>query len=195
MKFIVVLLLNCFWVLCSILYFVDHPFTRASVTGKIKQLVLGSLSVYILYNILYIYLLKKEQVENGLIYKLIAFAKNFIHDAMASIQPAQKELIISLVIAFVCIVVGLLLVGLPGGAMINLLQKAGLLRGIKGDNVWPSAIHLSIAWPLCFPFSVLTKQFLGHCGFESFEGLSLLLSSGWIIFMIVITGLLFTKKS
>ncbi|MDF2456014.1 MAG: hypothetical protein K0R51_2007 [Cytophagaceae bacterium] len=195
MKFIAVLLLNCFLILGNILYFVDHPFTGASVAGKIKQVVLGALSVYILHNILFIYLLKKEKVENGLIYKLIAFTKNFIHDVLAFIQPVQKEFIISLVIAFVCIVIGMLLIGLPGGAMINLLQKAGLLRGIKGDNVWPSAIHLSIVWPLCFPFSVLTKQFLFHRGHESFESLSLLLISGWIVFMIVITGLLFTNKS
>ncbi len=195
MKFIIILLLNCFLVLCSILYFIDHPFTRASVTGKIKQLVLLLLSVCVLYNVLFIYLLKKKKVENGLIYKIIAFAEKLIHDSMIFIQPIQKEFIISLIIAFVLIVLGMLLAGLPGAAVISVLQKTGLLHGIQGDNAWPAAILLSIAWPLCFPFAILTKQFLLHCSYVGFAGLSILLGLVWIVFIVPVTALLFTKKS
>jgi len=190
MKFIVILLLNCFWVLYVALYFIDHPVKNTSTLGKIKQGLLLVVSLFVLYNILFIYILKKKTEESGLFYKIIVFAEKTGHAVVSFQEPVQKEFIISVIIAFLLIVLGFLLSGLPGGLILSLLQKAGLLRGIQGDHVWPAAILLSILWPLCFPFAVLAKQFLLHRGYMGFTGLHIALGLLWIILMIPCIALL-----
>jgi hypothetical protein len=184
MKFILLLLANCFFVLYCILYLTDHPFTRASVGGKIMQAILLVAGLYVLYNVLFIYVLKKRKEENGLIYKIFAYSEKLIQDAITFIQPIQKEFIISILIALVLIVIGMLLAGLPGAAILALLQKAGLFTRVRGDSLWPAAILISILLPLCLPFAVLAKQFLLQRGYAGFTGLRLLLSMLWIVIIV-----------
>lgn len=195
MKFILVLLANCLFILYTIFYLTDHPITRASVMGKVKQFLLVGLSLYILYNLLFIYLLKREKEESGLIYKFIAFAEKSAHATATFIQPIQKELIVGSLLALVFIVISLLLAGLPGGAVLSVLQKMGWFTRIKGDSTWPAAILLSILLPLCLPFAILAKQYLLQRGYEGFTGLRLLLGLFWIVLIIPLVALLSSSKA
>ncbi|MDB5257067.1 MAG: hypothetical protein JWM14_1762 [Chitinophagaceae bacterium] len=190
MKFIIILLLNCFFVLYCVMYLTDHSFTRASVGGKIRQGILLVVGLYVIYNILFIYLLKKQKEESGLIYKIIAFSEKAAHTFLTFIQPVQKEFIISIVIAFVLIVIGMLLAGLPGAVILALLQKMGLFTRVRGDSVWPCAILISMLWPLCLPFAVLVKQYLVQRGYAGFAGLRFLLGMLWIIVIVPLVALL-----
>ncbi len=150
------------------------------------MLVVG---LYVIYNLLFIYLLKKQKEENGLIYKIIDTAEKAAHTFMIFIQPVQKELIISIFIAFVLIVISILLAGLPGAVILTLLQKIGLFTRVNGDNGWPCAILISILWPLCLPFAVLAKQYLVQHGYTGFAGLRFLLGMLWIAIIIPLIAL------
>lgn len=195
MKFILLLLANCFFILYGILYLTDHPFTRASTGGKIRQVVLLVVGLYVIYNVVFIYLLKKQKEESGLLYKIFTYGEKAVYAAMHFIQPIQKELLISIVIAVVLSVIGMIMAGLPGAAMLTFLQKIGLLQGVKGDSVWPAAILLSILWPLCFPIAILVKHYCALRGYAGFTGFSTLIACSWILLLMVLTGLFSSTKS
>jgi hypothetical protein len=159
MKSIIILIANCIVVLYSILFFIDNRFWPRTTNGKVWNILLLCLALYVCYDILYIYILKKNNIQSGLIYNIAAFVQKTVHSAQAFIQPVQKEFFISLIAAAVIIIISLLLVGLPGALLLSLLQKIGIGNNIQGDNVWPTAILLSIVWPFCFPAAVLVKRY------------------------------------
>jgi len=194
MKFILILLANCFFILYCILYLTDHPFTRASVGGKIRQVILLLAGLYVIYNVVFIYLLKKQKEESGLLYKIFAYGEKALHATMAFIQPIQKELLISIIIAVALAAIGMLLAGLPGAALLAFLQKVGLLRNVKGDSVWPTAILFSVLWPLSFPIAILVKHYCALRGYHGFTGFGGLIGCSWMLLCIVLTSLFGSTK-
>lgn len=195
MKFIIILLVNCFLVLYCIMYFTDHPFTRASAGGKIRQLILLVTGLYVMYNLVFIYVLKKQKEESGLLYKIFTYGEKTAHAPMAFIQPIQKELLISIIIAVVLVLIGIILVGLPGAVLITFFQKTGLLQGVRGDSVWPTAILFSILWPLCFPIVILIKHYCALRGYHGFTGFGAAIGCSWILLLILLTSIFGHTKS
>ena len=195
MKYLLILLANCLFILYSIMFFVDNRFVPEETGARIRNLLLMCSAVYISYNVLFIYILKKENEQSGIIYKIASGIKHFTLNSYTFIQPFQKEFITSLIIAAVIVIISFILLGMPGGIIISLLQKIGIGNNIEGDNAWPAALYISFFWPLCFPIAVLTKQFLiyhGHVGY-AFFGLWL---SGFIWVSAVVSSafLLFSNK-
>ena len=130
-------------------------------------MLLLTLMLYIAYNIMSIYILKKDPVENGLVYKAVSSVQQWVQAAYTYIQPVQKELITWTLIAVGISVVSLLLMGLPGGLLLILIGKAGIFPSIEGDHTWPAAIFLSVTWPFCLPFGVIAKHALVQQGYIS----------------------------
>ncbi len=67
-------------------------------------------------------------------------------------------------IAGVCEVLGLALLGLPGAAFLEALQPVmqRLGRGpIAGDGAWPAAILMSVVWPVALAPAYLAARSIG----------------------------------
>ncbi|ABG60981.1 hypothetical protein [Cytophaga hutchinsonii] len=188
----IILLANCFFILYSIMFFTDHKFIPKETGGRIRNALLLCLALYVSYNVLFIYILKKENEQSGIIYKIASGIKYVSINSYTFIEPFQKEFIISLVIAAAIMMVSFILLGMPGGLIIGLLQKMGIGNNIQGDNVWPAALYVSLIWPLCFPIAVLTKNHLIQQGHIDYALLSLYLSGFlWVTVVISSTFLLF----
>jgi hypothetical protein len=192
MKSIIILIANCTIILYSILFFIDNRFWAKTTNGKVWNILLLCLALYVCYDILYIYILKKNNIQSGLIYNIAAFVQKAVHSAQVFIQPIRKEFFISLIAAAVIIIISLLLVGLPGALLLSLLQKIGIGNNIQGDNVWPTAILLSIVWPFSFPAAVLVKRYFVLHGY-SFVSVSYFTTIFiWVVFwttlVILISG-------
>jgi hypothetical protein len=195
MKSIIILVANCIIILYSILFFIDNRFWPKTIGGKVWNILLLCLAVYVCYDILYIYILKKNNIQSGLIYNVAAFARKAVHSSQAFIQPVQKEFFISLIVTAVIIIISIVLVGLPGALLLSLLQKIGIGNNIQGDNVWPTAILLSIVWPFCFPAAVLAKRYFVLHGY-SFVSISYFITIFiWIVFWTTIVILLSGKTN
>jgi hypothetical protein len=195
MKSIIILVANCIVILYSILFFLDNRFWQKTTGGKVWNILLLCLALYVCYDTLYIYILKKNNIQSGLIYNIAAFAQKTVHGAQAFIHPTQKEFFISLIVAAVIIIVSLLLAGIPGALLLSLLQKIGIGNNIQGDNVWPTAILLSIVWPFCFPAAVLVKRYFVLHGYN-FVSISYFTTIFiWVVFWITIVILLSGKTN
>ncbi len=178
------------------MFFVDHRFLPEETSAKIRNLLLLCSALYVSYNVLFIYILKKENEQSGIIYKIASGLKNFAVNSYTFIQPFQKEFIISIVIAAVIMVISFILVGMPGGLVIGAIQKLGIFNNIEGDNVWPAALYVSFFWPLCFPIAVLTKQYLIQHGYVGYALLGLSLSGlAWVLVVVTSVFFLFSNKS
>jgi len=176
--------------------FVDNKFVPEETGAKIRNLLLLVSALYVSYNVFFIYILKKEKEQSGIIYKIASIVKHAAVNSYMFIQPFQKEFIISLVIAAAIMVVSFILVGLPGGLILGLLQKIGIGNTIQGDNVWPAALYLSFFWPLCFPVAVLTKNYLIQQGYVGYALTGLCLSGfAWIMLVVGSVFVLFGSRS
>ncbi len=196
MKYVTLLIINCFFILYSIMFFTDHKVWPESTSAKLRNVLFLCTTMYVAYNVLFIYILKKEKEQNGIIYKIFSAIKNSAINSYTFIQPFQKEFIISLILAAVIIIVSFVLLGLPGGIIITALQKVGIFNRIEGDNIWPASIFISCLWPLCFPIATLAKNYLIQHEYSSYSLVGLCLSACvWIISIIIITASLFGKNA
>jgi len=178
------------------MFFVDNKFLPDQIGARIRNLLLLCSALYVSYNVLLIYILKKENEHSGIIYKIAASIKHTAVNSHAFIQPFQKEFITSLIIAAVIMIISFILVGMPGGLIIAGLQKIGIGDSIEGDNTWQAALYLSFFWPLCFPVAVLTKNYLIHQGYVGYALTGLCLSGfAWIMLVVGSVFLLFGSRS
>ena len=177
------------------MFFIDHEIFPEGTGAKIRNLLLLCSALYVSYNVLFIYILKKENEQSGLMYKIASTLKHAAVNSYTFIEPFQKEFIISLVIAGVIMIISFILLGLPGGIIIGLLQKIGIGNNIQGDNLWPAALYVSLFWPLCFPIALLTKQYLIQQEYVGYAFLGLW-SSGllWMTAIVMSAFLLFGNK-
>jgi len=182
MKFIIILIVNCLFVLYCAMFFLDNKWWPEETISKITNALLLIAMFYVTYNIIYIYILKRKNQQSGIIYKMAAGTKNFVLNSHAFIQPFQKEFFISLIIAGAIIFISIVSVGLPGALIMMSVEKIGVFNPITGDNSWPATILVSIFWPMCFPVAVLTKNYLITYNYTQYTTLSLYLSGFlWII--------------
>lgn len=167
MKYYIILAVNCLVVTYLVSFLIDHSFIPAGTVPKIRNIVFVLLLLTVSYNLVTIYVLKRNTPESGLVYKTGAGARKNIVQFRQFIQPFQKELLIYTLVAAGLAIAGLLLVGIPGQLLLDLPAKSGMVNGISGDNKWPAAILLSVLWPLCLPGGVLLKNHLLQHGFVS----------------------------
>ena len=160
MKYILVLIVNILFILFSIMFFVDHKFVPQGTVARIRNLFLLCAVLYVSYNVLFIYILKKEKEQSGIIYKVAAGVKHSALNIHAFIQPFQQEFFTSLITAAIIIGISILIVGMPGGLIIEVVQNILPIKKIEGDNMWPAALYVSFFWPICFPVAVLVKNYL-----------------------------------
>lgn len=194
MKYFLLLAANCFFVLFSSLFLLDFRWWPKATLGRIGCAVWLSAVLYVAYNAVNVYLLKRMGPESGVIYKLAAGVKDLALDSHAFIQPFQKEFYTSLLIAGGIILVSLVLMGLPGGVLVGLLGGIKGLQPIKGDNVWPASLLVSIFLPLCIPIAVLVKNALIQYDFGQYSTLGLFASGIlWALFVLIGTMLLFQE--
>ncbi len=177
------------------MFFVDHKFVPEGTGARIRNILLLCAALYVSYNVVSIYILKKEQQQSGLIYKVASSVKHSAMNTHEFIQPFQEEFITSLIIAAVIIGISILILGMPGGLIVEVVQNILPLKKIEGDNMWPAALYVSFFWPFCFPIAVLTKNyFIQHgCTGYVIAGLSV---SGtiWVVAVVSSSFVLFANK-
>lgn len=196
MKFILILSANCIFLLYSIMFFIDHKFVPAGTAARIRNLVLLGTALYVSYNVLFIYILRKEPQQTGLIYRVAAGLKHIAVNSYTFIQPFQKEFFTSLIIAAVIIGISILILGMPGGLIIEIVQNIIPLKKIEGDNMWPAALYVSFFWPLCFPIAVLTKKYFIQHGSVAYAAAGLWVSGSiWVLTVVSTAFFLFENKS
>lgn len=176
MKYYTILGLNCLLLVYLISFLIDHSFLSGGIVPKIRNLVFVLLLITVCYNLITIYVLKRNSPESGLVYKSAGIFQNKIAGFRQFIQPYQKELLSYTIIAAGLSAAGLLLVGIPGQLLLDLAAKTGLVSPVKGDNKWPAAILLSVLWPICLPGGLLLKNYLLQQGYPSKSSNSLVLS-------------------
>jgi len=194
MKYIIILLANCIFILYSILFFTDHKFVPEGTGARIRNVLLLCAALYVSYNVLFIYILKKENEQSGIIYKIASGLKHVALNSYAFVQPFQKEFITSLIIAGVIIGISILILGMPGGLIIEVVQNIVPLKKIEGDNMWPAALYVSFFWPLCFPIAVLTKNYFIQYGYTGYAIAGLSVSGTiWILTIVASAFFMFAK--
>jgi hypothetical protein len=63
-----------------------------------------------------------------------------------------------------------ILMGLPGGVVVGLLDVIGLTPGAgAGDRAWPSAIIASLGLPLIIPLGIWLRQLLENAGYAPWK--------------------------
>ena len=177
MKYYVILLVNCLLVYCIILFFADHKFIPEGIAAKIRNLVLVCLFFTICYNLVSIYVLKKNAPETGLVNRTASGVKNSAGNFIAYIKPFKKELIVYSLVAAGIIVISLVFVGIPRAFLLQVPVKLGISKPITGDSAWPAAILLSILWPLCLPAGVFIKNWLMVNNYTSVSSIAPLLTT------------------
>jgi hypothetical protein len=60
-------------------------------------------------------------------------------------RPLEQWLLKALISAGVVLGVGMLLLGLPGAAVLEIVEGLGLARKLHPDSVWPLAIYITFA--------------------------------------------------
>jgi hypothetical protein len=157
MKAYLTLGINIILVLYLTVFFLDNKWFPKEIIFKIRNLLFLGLLLGIAYNLVSIYLLKKQAPEDGLIYKFVNIVSHYYHAGFAYIQPFKKEMLIAVIITVVVIFISLMLVGIPGQLLIEISKKLGNTKTISGDNSWPAAIFVSLIWPLFIPLGVIVK--------------------------------------
>ena len=146
------------------MYFIDNRIISKEPISILRNSILFIMAIWISYNLITIYILKKEKQESGIVYKTAAKCKSVALNFLTYIKPFQKEFIQWTLIAAGMAFFGMLLVGLPGALLLAIPAKLGLVAEIKGDAAWPSAILVSLLWPFLFPIAVLVKYELIKAG-------------------------------
>ncbi len=196
MKYIIILIVNCLFVLYSAMFLIANSWWPKETVSKIRNILLLGAMLYVMWNIIYIYILKRMNQKDGIIYKMAAGTKHFVLNSYVFIQPFKKEFAISLIVAGAIIFISMVLLGLPGALIIMGVEKTGIFNPIEGDNSWPAAIFTSFFWPMCFPVAVLTKNFLIKNNYTQYINLSLYLSGVlWVLCVILGTFLQFGNKT
>ena len=168
LKFILILVANIFFLYCLILFFIDNRIITKDPFTIIQNTLLFLLALWITYNLVTIYVFRKEKQESGLIYKLASKTKALGVSIYHHTQSFQKELIIWTIAAIGLSFLGLITMGLPGFFWLEIPVKLGIVSELKGDALWPSAIIISMLWPLFFPVGVLVKHQLIKMGYVSY---------------------------
>ena len=81
-------------------------------------------------------------------------------------RSAAKGLLIALLFTAVAVVLGLVLLGLPGALIYEVAAHLLLGRGaddLKPDAAWPLAIVMSLFWPLGVPVGWLLARLAARC--------------------------------
>lgn len=168
LKFILILVANTFFLYCLILFFIDNRIITKDPFTIIQNTLLFILGLWITYNLATIYVFRKEKQESGLIYKLASKTKSLGVSIYHLTQSFQKELIIWTIAAIALSFLGLITMGIPGFFWLEIPVKLGIVSELKGDALWPSAIAVSMLWPLFFPVGVLVKHQLIKMGYVSY---------------------------
>ncbi|MFT3934790.1 MAG: hypothetical protein QM726_14290 [Chitinophagaceae bacterium] len=167
MKYYLFLLVNCVILLFIALFFADNRLIPESNAARIRNVILLLLFITVSYNLVTIYVLKRAAPETGLVYSVVAGIKAGITGFGSYIQPFKKELIVYSFIAGGLILIGIVLMGMPGGLLLNIPVKLGISKAITGDALWPAALLLSVLWPLCLPAGVFLKNWMASHGYVS----------------------------
>jgi hypothetical protein len=195
MKYILILAANCLFILYGIMFFIDHKFIPEGTGAKIKNLLLLSATLWVSYNVLFIYILKKEDEQSGLIYKIASGSKHVVLSAQTFIQPFQHDLFTSIITAGVIMGISILILGMPGGLIVEVVQNILPVKKIEGDDMWPAALYVSFFWPLCFPIAVLTKNYFIQHGYTGYEIAGVSISGTlWVTTIISSAFFLFAKS-
>jgi hypothetical protein len=176
MKYYIILGVNCLLLVYLISFLIDHSFLPNGIVPKIRNIIFILLLITVSYNLVTIYVLKKNTQENGLVYASAGIIQKNVAGFRQFIQPFQKELLVYTLIAVGLAAAGLLLVGIPGQLLLDLPAKTGLVSTIKGDNKWPAAILLSVLWPLCLPGGILVKNYLLQHGYHPVSSITVVIS-------------------
>ncbi len=193
-KFILLLCSNIFIIFCLLLFFIDNKLFTKEPFPIVRNLLLLIMALWISYNLITIYILKKEKQENGLVYQVASKTKKLSLAFHSYIQPFQKEFITWLLIATGLAFIGMILVGIPGYLWLAIPVKLGIVSEIKGDSAWPTALFISMVWPFLFPIGVLVKYHLIKMGYSNYAFPSFIgVLVGGIIALITVTYLLAGK--
>jgi hypothetical protein len=194
MKPIIILIANILLLFYFVMFFVDNSFFPKETIFKIRNLLFVLMACYLSYNVLYIYILKKEKPENGIVYKIASGSKVVLTKAYLYIQPFQKELLTWTLIAVGLAFVGMIAMGIPGYLFLQIPVKLGMCKAISGDNSWPAAILVSMFWPFLLPAGLIFKNYLIRAGYASYG------NYGWIgtvvagiILLVSLTYLMYGK--
>jgi len=168
MKSIFIFLLNLFIVFCLFSIATDHLWSLDTFS-IIRNILCAGLGLYLSYNAIRIYALKKESPEQGLIYRVVGKLQIYFAKFYTYIKPVQREFLIWLGIAVGIGFISLVLVGIPGAFLISIPAWLGLTKELEGDGVWPAAILVSLLWPISLPVGVLIKYRLKQQGNEKYS--------------------------
>jgi hypothetical protein len=157
MKAYLILGINIIVVFYLTAFFMDNRLFPKETISKIINILFLGLLLGIVYNLVFIYLLKKQAPEDGLVYKFVSTTSHYFHAGFAYIQPFKKEMLIAVIAAVAVIFVSLMLVGLPGQLLIEISHILGTTKNISRENSWPAAILVSLIWPLFIPIGVIIK--------------------------------------
>ena len=83
---------------------------------------------------------------------------------MNAMQLFRKEFLRASMIAAGLMVIGLVLLGIPGAVLLEMPTWLGLAKGIEGDAAWPAAIFVSLIWPMFVPLGIVAKHQLSSRG-------------------------------
>lgn len=181
-------------IIYTVLFFIDHQIWPENNGAKIRNIILLTLSVYLAYNLISIYLLKNTNEETALAYRIAATGKLLFTKAADHIRPFQKELLLWTLVAIGFSIIGLLLLGLPGALFLEIPVKLGICKRIQNDNAWPAFIFLSVIWPIFLPAAVLTKYYLIGRGYSAYAFIGLLgVIAAGIIFSMMVTYWMFQE--
>jgi hypothetical protein len=163
-KYLTILCLNLFLLYCFVLFFIDNTIITAEPLVIVRNIILFAVALWIVYDVVTIYVQKKQKQERGLVYIVVSKGRTYGFAFYEHILPFRKEFINWSLAAMVLMFLGIISLGITGYIWLAIPVALGLVSELAGDSAWPAAILLSLTWPLLLPIAVLIKHHLIKSG-------------------------------
>jgi hypothetical protein len=154
-KYFAILFANLFLVYCFVLFFIDNTIITSDPLVIARNILLFAAALWIMYDLVNIYVRKKHKQENGLVYVVVSKSRTYGFAFHEYILPFRKEFISWSLIAIGLMFLGIISVGITGYVWLAIPVALGLVNEIAGDNAWPAAVLMALAWPTLLPIAVL----------------------------------------
>ena len=158
MKSILAITLSAFLIYYFVMVIIDSGFWPESTVWKIRNGLFAAAAIYLAYNLASIFLFKQITPEQAFVNRMVDFITNIVSASLRYIQPFRREFFIACIVAALLMFIGLVAIGIPGAFFLDISKWLGLVKGIEGDRAWPSAIFVSLIWPLFIPIGVIIKH-------------------------------------
>jgi hypothetical protein len=166
-KYLAILCLNLFLLYCFVLFFIDNTIITAEPLVIVRNIILFALALWIVYDVVTIYVQKKQKQERGLVYIVASKSRTYGFAFYEHILPFRKEFTNWSLAAMVLMFLGIISLGITGYVWLAIPVALGLVSELAGDSAWPAAILMSLTWPLLLPIAVLVKHRLIKTGNSS----------------------------